>query len=293
MNRTLLICACLVALPAAAENPYLSKARTLYAALQFTEAREQLEIARQVPSNDPTERLEVLALLAFCDVAEGRGAQAVASFEQLLALDPNWRPDPDVSPKILEVFDRARAHLFAPGFVRAEEQPASGLRIRARVIDPYRRIAATTWAVRNAEGWRFQPEPKLRGALWLDLPADSVGRAWYLEARDANGEVIARLGSRDEPRSAVLPIVQRPVEARSWKVPPAAWVVGGLTAVALAVGIFLESDSRAMAAAARREPWADAAQADQNRAVTEAGWGLGLFCGAGAGAAATAVVFVW
>jgi hypothetical protein len=67
-------------------------------------------------SQSELERIDLLEYRAFSQVALGDTVDARESFQQLLILDPGHRLDPlQVSPKIREVFDRARAFLVKRG----------------------------------------------------------------------------------------------------------------------------------------------------------------------------------
>ena len=55
------------------------------------------------PESSPT-----LRLIGIASVAQGASESAEAAFVALLNVDPSYRLDPLLSPKIREVFDRAR-----------------------------------------------------------------------------------------------------------------------------------------------------------------------------------------
>src|SRR5437016_3069698 len=98
-------------------NPYLAEARDFYAQLLYAKAEARLKLAREVPNSTPEERREVYDLLARSQVALGRTADAEASYSELLAVDPD-APPPEASPKIRDLFRRAKERTYPPRFVR-------------------------------------------------------------------------------------------------------------------------------------------------------------------------------
>jgi hypothetical protein len=289
--------------PAFAANPYLERARALYADLEFSAARQQLEIARQVPTNDPREQREVLDLLARCQVAEGKRAAAEKTFAELLALDPHHEPPRDVSPKILDAFGAAKARIFAPGFVQLVELPAPTGLARAELVDPWHRVDQLVRRYRptGAPGWQEQRLTPEHGVVLIDF--GQVGQQWYLEARAADGSVVAQLGSEQAPRrfttlarealpSAAAPAVEKTEAAPRWG-RAGAWGAAGVAVLAGVAGGYLQASSLQSARDARDEPWSDLARQHQARAQAQAGWATGLFIGAGVSAAAATVLFSW
>lgn len=80
-----------------------------YNALRYEAAIDKLERAAADRESNPSLRVEIHRYLAFANVALNKKSQAQAEFEKALAIDPTFRVDPLArSPKILEVFDRAR-----------------------------------------------------------------------------------------------------------------------------------------------------------------------------------------
>jgi hypothetical protein len=289
-------------------NPYLVKARGLYASQRFVEARGQLEIALEVPSMESTQELETLDLLARCHIAEGRRVLAEEAYARLLARDPHWEPDRSASPKILEVFDAAKSKLFARQYATFRELPAPPRHLRAAVLDPWKRVARVLLMSQSTgqRTWREQELHLAEHVAAFDFGAAPQTERWYLEARGGSGELLARLGSSDEPftlevrsRAPEEALAPRPVKPD----PPgrplsrmrrtSAWVAAGVALAAAAGGVVLQVQSRRAAADARSEEWADAARDRQARATNEARWAIGLFSTAGVAAMTSTVLFVW
>src|SRR5687768_3398026 len=89
-------------------NPHLDAGRRLYEQLKYPEAEARLRVAAQSPTNSADERAQIADLLARALVAQGRTAEAERTWADLLAKQPD-APDPaGASPKIREVFTRAK-----------------------------------------------------------------------------------------------------------------------------------------------------------------------------------------
>ncbi|MGA9525678.1 MAG: hypothetical protein WBV82_29740, partial [Myxococcaceae bacterium] len=116
MNAALGVALALIlGLPAQAlANSQLEEARGLYSSQRFAEALSVLRATRGDPSIPREEKLEVLELLAWCQVAEGLREEAESSFAELLSLEPGWEPPRGTSPKIVDVWKAARARVDVP-----------------------------------------------------------------------------------------------------------------------------------------------------------------------------------
>ncbi|MFP2909048.1 hypothetical protein ACLESD_29200 [Pyxidicoccus sp. 3LFB2] len=172
---------------AAPANPYLEQARTRYEALRFAEAVELLELAEQVPSSTGAQRLDILELRARCELAEGRRAEAEATYERMLMLDPRAEPPSDLSPKILETFQAVKARLFPAGYVALKDLPAAEGLVRVEVVDPWRRVEAVVlrWRGRATRtGARCAPFPR-QGAASSHLPETAWARCAPFPRRGA------------------------------------------------------------------------------------------------------------
>jgi hypothetical protein len=133
----------------------------------------------------------------------------------------------------------------------------------------------------------------------LDLTSASGRPAWYLEARDSAGALLAREGSPELPH--FVPEAHPAPIARRETVPPppgnprrvAAVVVGVVAVGAGLAGAYAQVSAAASARAAEEARWVDDGRALHQRATTEATWATGLFAAAGAAGVASTVLFVW
>ena len=289
---------------AQAANPYLDEAKVLARELKFTEAIALLRVARQVPNLDRTQRIEVLELLAKCHVAEGDRPAAEAAFSELLSVEPEHEIDRETSPKIIEVFDEVKRKLFPERRVTLVEETAPPGRVRARVVDPFKRVSFILLMVRTGEGPWEANEVTLEGRV-LDVPtplSPTETVSWYVQAKGPEGVVLATLGSADTPRIVERArIITPPVEPPADTMAPtkvAGVVVGVIALVAAGVGTGLQLSAQSLERAARdrsRPPgdWADTARATHGQAVAQAEWSIGLFAAGGVAAVSAAVLFAW
>ena len=305
----LLSVAAALVLAAQPNSPWLDEARSLVEQLRFSDAITRLEVARQVRSLEPGELRQVLELLAYCQVAEGRRDAAEATYTTMLQADPSLQLSRESSsPKVLEVLEAAKKKLFPPDYVRLEEQPSPAGRVSLRLIDPWSLVREVVlferrdggeWreTVLNEEGHQFRFALTVSGEL-----------EWYVEARvDENPVHPERsrggsIASREEPR--VLKVTRQAsvaFETPKVKGTSGARVVGfvvmGLGVALGAVATGLEVNGWGLRQSARdrsRAPgdFADTAQRAERDGLSQQTWATGLFIAAGV-SAATGVVLAW
>jgi hypothetical protein len=165
----------------------LEEARALYSEQRFAEALAVLRVAREAPSSSHEEKLGILVLLASCQVAEGLRDEAESSFAELLSLDPSWAPERGTSPKILDVWEAARARVPSP-----PEAPPQAPKVKTAAP------AAAVAALPPTPSHPALPEPaglfERKPAAWitagLALCAGIAGG--YLQLRSADSAVAAR-----------------------------------------------------------------------------------------------------
>lgn len=287
-----------------AANPWLERARALATELKFGEAITQLNVARQVPNLDGAQRAQVLELLARCHVAEGNRGEAETAFTELLSQEPDFELDREsTSPKIVAVFDDVKARLYPGDSVSLVEVAAPPGRVRAQVVDPYRKVTRAVLFERRGEGaWVETALTVTARAVDFPLPrAAGVPVQWYVQLTEGGGEVLSALGSREAPRVVevnALPAPPAPPPPGLRGTTIAALVIGGAAVVAAGVGLGLQVSSLSLERAARdstRPPgdWADTARATHREAVEQSGLAAGFFIGAGAAALTSTVLFAW
>jgi TonB family protein len=93
----------------------LATARDLYASAAYEEALTALNRVR-ASGIAPADTLAVEETRAFCLLALGRNAEAQTAIEALVAVDPLYRPAPDLSPRVRSAFSEVRQRLL-PGII--------------------------------------------------------------------------------------------------------------------------------------------------------------------------------
>ncbi|WP_342379858.1 hypothetical protein NVS55_09980 [Myxococcus stipitatus] len=297
---------------AAPANPYLEQAWGKYESLHFAEAVELLRLAEQVPTSTRAQRIEVLELRARCELAEGRRAEAEESYTRMLTLEPRAEPPGDLSPKILEAFQAVKRGLFPADYLALKRLPATEGLVRVEVVDPWHRVsgAVLRWRDGFGEAWREAQATADEGRWLFELPRDRrVPVEWYVEARDAEGKEVARLGApaseAEVSRAATEPLLapaSRPGDTSRASTEVAAssrlrstlgWVAMGAAVAAGVGGAVLQVRSHESREAAGRAEWARDARRHSDRARSQAGWATGLFAVGGAAALGGGVLFAW
>ena len=299
----LLSVAAALALAAQPSSPWLDEARVLVEQLRFADAIGRLEVARQVRSLEPEELRQVLELLAYCQIAEGRRDAAEATYTTMLQADP-WMQLKS-SPKVMEAFEAAKTRLFPADFVRLEQKAAPSGFAAFTLIDPWNQVRAVTLFERRASGeWleRALIEEAGHAYRFASSVTGEEQLEWYVEA-STQTSVAAHVASKESPRVSKI-ARQEPIAVIAPPLPrvmPASRVAGfvvlglavavGAVATGLAVG---GTDLRQAARDPSRAQgeFADTARIAEREGQQQQTWALGLFIGAGA-SVATGVVLVW
>lgn len=249
----------------AGANAYLDEGKRLYAQLQYSQAIDQLRVAREVPNATRSEKVEAMDLLARCLIAESQREEAGRVYADLLTFAPGAQLDAALSPKIREVFDEAKRRLYPDGYTALRRLPAApGVVVYAR----------------TGESWRELQLAAQEG--WLQATFGAQGEeatAWYAEALGPDGVAIAQLGSRAAPFMQGRPELTRQVTARSAPAEPrlsqAQRIAGGVAVgaavlAASAGGIMQYRSSTAEGRARDPDVWVDEGAAWHARADSDA-----------------------
>lgn len=300
-------------------NPYLAESRQLYESLRYEKAITRLELARKVPTNSPEERREILDLLARSYAAVGELGKAEDAYEDLLSKDPHARPPEDAAPKIRTVFSRAKERLYPQSYVRVRADAAPEGEVAVQVIDPWEQITSVVLFEELPGGGGHRDSlmayenHRAQGPLTMREPP----HRYFVEARAADGEARARLGTADRPivieapaeppKKTETPVVvvppKDPIIPPPITPPPAVakrgpewvpWTVAGVAATGAAIGTaFALAANRDSAAAGRATYADDVARLDARAAgrATTANWLIGGSMVAGG--AAAVLFFAW
>ncbi len=192
-----------------AVNPHLDEGRRLYEQLKYPEAEQRLKVALQSPANTPEETAQISDLLARSQIAQGRAADAERTWAALLEKQPHAADPAGASPKIRDVFARAKRSVYPEGFVKFERRPSAPGRFEVDLIDPWNAVNQVTLA-----GAPLPDARHFSGELPLGKTA--------IEARGVDGAVLASLEwTRAEPAQTAAAgpaaaVVEAPPEPVRW-----------------------------------------------------------------------------
>jgi len=255
MARALIILLLLGLAPARADTvdpqtieQFLTRGKKLFDDLDYAGAIQTLTPVTRDARATRAQRLRALELIALSQFIRNDQAAARATFERILDIDPGYQlRDTSGSPKIRAFFEDLKKQLI-PGFdpnAGADLEHAAptagtsgkaieidvratrgGDRVFELVVATRRRgelaYRATTASPRGDAKWRARVTPEVAGKPYVV--------EYYVEARDAGGAAVARIGSPDAPLEIALTagtVVARQKWYRRWYV-----IAGGAAAVA-------------------------------------------------------------
>jgi hypothetical protein len=225
-----------------------------YADQDYRAAIEALTAVVQDPVATRDQRARAYEYLGMSWLILGKKPRAREAFEELLAIDPHYTlSDPSHSPKLREFFEGVRQR-FVPGYGRAQgdaelEHAAPSAATAARPLEmsadvirgaPLVHGVMLEWRRQGMLGYAAEPMSGGGGRFALRfLPPREPGDytlEYYLEARDAEGHVVARVASPEAP--LVLPVRGAPIEKAAWYKRWYVWAaVGAVVAGGAVAGI--------------------------------------------------------
>jgi hypothetical protein len=231
-----------------------------FARLEYEKAIRTLQPLRRDPTATRSQRLSALEVIGISLLILGDHAGSTEAFQDLLAIDPGYQlQHDDGSPKIREHWDQVRRR-YVPGFdpearvqlqLGAPSRAVAGRRVevetevlsgRAAVVD-----LVVRWRRRGVLGYGEAKMRRVRGGLWRARfvpPASPTGYVldYYIEARNAAGGSIGRVGGPENPLGLSLApggrVRQSPWYKR-WYV-----IAGGAAAVGMGTAALIFAGSR-------------------------------------------------
>lgn len=225
----------------------LADGRRLYSEMQYPAVIHAMRRALDVPGVTAVDRLEAYEYMGCAYVALRDDTAARRTFRELLVIDPYYvLREPSGSPKIREVFERAR-HEIAPD---AALDPALVLQIQAPdhanaggaaevQVEPSGPVSRMTLRTRPAGTLSFDRVPMTRSGggfrAMLSLPESERATVleFYVEARNAQGGLVARGSSPLAP--STIDVRGVPPTHSSWWQSPWVWVGAGAVVVGTVV----------------------------------------------------------
>lgn len=236
--------------PAPFVDELLRKAEDLVTVeLKFKKAIDVLNAALARREISRTQRVDAYKLLATAYVARDLPDAAEQAFDALLDLDPRFELDASVSPKILRVFERARARHPVPppsNPATARKPRLADVRVapkedraifRARLVDPDALVMDLELLVRiepdEGAGSPSRPSAHLERQtvvrsgeeLTATIPTSAAPDGplrllYHLAARGADGSVVAEIGTDADPVAVTLERPARPAVTGAPTAPP-------------------------------------------------------------------------
>lgn len=238
----------------------LADGRRLYSEMQYPAVVQAMRRALDVPGVSPVDQLEAYEYMGCAYVALQDETSARRAFRDLLVIDPYYvLREPSGSPKIREVFERAR-HEIAPD---AALEPSLVLRISAPRravagapaeirVEPSGPVARMTLRTRPSGELSFERTPMtrsgrfFRGVLTLPDRERSYALEFYVEARNGRDGLIARGASPLAPRSIDVRGAATTSSSSAWWQSPWVWVGAGAVVVgSVVLGVVLANSGGA------------------------------------------------
>ncbi len=223
-----LVLAAPLAAPAQARNPLLEEGKRLYEDLRYDESVQRLSEALLRPDNSEPQQVEIFLFLALDYFVLDRPEQAEAAYRQVLMRSPRHSLDPALAPRVRTFFDGVTQRWVAAGRpVNRELRPPTPavaidhlsppearrgepLALRARLSDPGHRVSQVRILFRAGSTGEFHAGTAEGAgeALSATIPADAVRPPiveYFIEALDAQGEVIGTRGDARAPLRVAVP----------------------------------------------------------------------------------------
>lgn len=259
------------AAPAAPDDAeaLLREAERSYEQLEYEKALKTLIKVQQLPGLTPIQRARAYLYMGVAFTALGRAENAVQAFVEVLKLRPSFRLPPGVSPSIRAMFDQAIKRLKLPekpesqppaaGHGAPTTTPTPGIEVVAKapkqvlagkpvtiqieIDDPKRQVREVLirWRRHGGPDYSTIRLEYVEGttALTGTIPGAAIGPqkgrlAFFVEARDSKGSVLASEGTDESPLSVELTVPHEIKKESTWKW----WAIGiGGGAAAIAGGV--------------------------------------------------------
>lgn len=234
-------------------NPLVEEGESLYDELRFEEALQTLSAAYVRSGNSNASRARILRTLAFTYLALGREAEAAGAYRSMLAIEPEFVPGSDVSPRFRAFFANVRQsweqegrpgsappapvsiqHVSPP-----QADPGDSVELRAALEGATERIASVVLAYRQGTSDVYQrlDTTFVEGEYIATIPGDDVSPPlveYYFEGLDAGGLPVAARGDVAAPlRIAVEGEGSGSIFRKWWFWTAAVVVIGGAVTAAV------------------------------------------------------------
>ena len=260
MARALIVLALVAGVAQADVGPqkieaYLDRGQQLFDSLDYAAALQSLAPVTRDPRATRAQRLRALELIALAYFIRDDRAAARTTFERILDIDPGYQlRDTSGSPQLRAFFDQLKKQLI-PNFdpnagadleYAAPTAAGAGKPVELEVRVTRGNVFDLVLATRRRGELSYHTTPFApRGERWRTRLTPTASAKpyvleYYVEARDAGGGPVARIGAPDQPLEIALSAGGG--ERRAWYT---RWYVyAGGAAVAAAVGGVIVAASR-------------------------------------------------
>jgi hypothetical protein len=211
---------------AAYANPHLLEAKKLYKRLKYVDVPARLEKALAHPGNTREQLCEIYELMGMTYLVLEDEKAAKRAFRKLLSIDPDYRLNPGISPKILRFFSAVKKRYKPPprvvfrGKPKVFTTPAKMARAEVEIDDPKGAVLRVDLWVKTRKLGRFRKRKmmqvgKNRYTSYLPIKRIDAGGTrieYYIQARGKGRKVLAALGNRERPRVVTLKVAPVAVE---------------------------------------------------------------------------------
>ncbi len=204
----------------------LQRAEQLLEEMEYEQALAKARRAIAGGGLGPRGLVKSYRIQGLCQAGLGRADESMQAFRHLLAIDPEFRLSTDISPRLSGGFYQAVAYTKNLRPITLEHrppEPPAGRELSAELqADPLGmvRLLRLVYAIGGAADQTQEMPVAGLGPIALELldPPGDESIAYYFEALDAHGNVLARIGSVDDRlRLTGAP----PVVAAAGPAPPA------------------------------------------------------------------------
>jgi hypothetical protein len=193
----------------------LEKAKKLTAQMKYMQALWDINQVLKSSKSGPEDLVAAYELKGMCMAALGKEKESIISYRYLLAINPDHKLSPKVSPKFKQPFERALELSHGKKsieLVHEVPEPAeklSGMKIKVSVdANPYKMVKRVRLRYKAGKAKEKQLVIKVKrtGEKVFKLPVKTKAGSlsYYFEALNWRGGVVQRLGSRNAPYSFVV-----------------------------------------------------------------------------------------
>ncbi|MBW1811201.1 MAG: tetratricopeptide repeat protein, partial [Deltaproteobacteria bacterium] len=193
----------------------LAKAKKLTAQMKYMQALWDINQVLKSSKSGPDQLAEAYELKGMCMAALGKPKASITAYRHLLAINPNHKLSPKVSPKLKQPFERAlelsqgKKPIVLAHQVPEPAEKLGGMEIKVSIdANPFKMIKRVRLRYKAGKGKERQIVRKVKrtGQMAFKLPAKikASGLSYYFEALNKRGGVVKRLGSQSAPYAFVV-----------------------------------------------------------------------------------------